>query len=432
MTAASAVVPPRTAVPRRAWRMLVLVIAAEISGTVLVTTPAFLIPYLHGERGLSLAEAGTLAGAPTLGMVCTLVLWGALADRFGERRVIVTGLSLAAIAAVIATQSSGFVLLGVLLFLGGASTASVNAASGRTITGWFPRERRGLVMGIRQMSQPLGVTVSALAIPALAAAAAAGGIVPALVLPAAMTATMALACGFALVNPPRPARMQSATHATAPKLSGSPNWQPAQNPQPEQNNQNKQNNPYCRSAFLPRTHLVSALLVIPQFTLSTFGIVWMTTQLSLDAALAGLIIGGSQAIGAVGRIVVGQLSDRLGSRVRVIRAVAVAGVVALPVLAFASYFEWTIAAVIMFAVATTISVADNGLAFTNVAEAAGSQWQGKALGLQNTGQFLTAAGVGPALGALITVIGYPLAFATVAVAPALAFPLIPKADEHRD
>jgi sugar phosphate permease len=45
----------------------------------------------------------------------------------------------------------------------------VYAASGRLILGWFAARERGLAMGIRQASQPLGVAVAALALPSLAA-----------------------------------------------------------------------------------------------------------------------------------------------------------------------------------------------------------------------------------------------------------------------
>src|SRR5580692_9392894 len=81
-------VSARESVPAAAWRMLVLGIAAQASGSLLVSTPAYLIPLLHLQRGLPLARAGLLAAAPTFGMVMALVAWGALADRHGERWVI--------------------------------------------------------------------------------------------------------------------------------------------------------------------------------------------------------------------------------------------------------------------------------------------------------------------------------------------------------
>lgn len=390
-----------TVVPARAWRMLTLGVAAQVAGTVFVSTPAFLIPLLHTERGIPLAQAGLLASAPTIGMVLTLVAWGALADRFGERWVISIGLALTAAAAVGALAAGSFTSLAVFFLLGGAASASANAASGRVVVGWFPRERRGLAMGIRQMSQPLGVTVAAVAVPGLASA---DGIGAAVALSLAVNAVLAIVCAIGIVNPTRPTAVRGGAVATAVA------------------------NPYRSSSFLVRIHAVSVLLVVPQFTLSIFGIVWLVSEMHWNATGAGILIGVAQFIGAIGRIGMGVLSDRVGSRVRVLRWVAVAGCVAMLAVAATDLVGWGPVAAVAYIVATTISVADNGLAFTSVAEAAGTRWSGKALGMQNTGQFLAASAVGPLVGALIALIGYPLTLATIAVAPALSIPLIPIKD----
>lgn len=389
-------------IPTRAWRMLALGVAAQAAGTVFVSTPAFLIPLLHTERGIPLAQAGLLASAPTIGMVLTLVAWGALADRFGERWVIAIGLALTAAAAIGAVYSGDFISVGIFFLLGGAASASTNAASGRVVVGWFPRDRRGLAMGIRQMSQPLGVTLAALVVPGLAST---HGIGAAVAVSLTLNAALAVLCAVWIVNPARPAA--STVDATV-----------------------SVSNPYRSSGFLWRIHVVSALLVVPQFTLSIFGIVWLVSEMHWNAGAAGVLIGVAQFIGAFGRIGVGMLSDRVGSRVRVLRWVAVAGSVAMLAVAATNVATWGIVAAVAFIVATTISVADNGLAFTSVAEAAGTRWSGKALGIQNTGQFLVASAVGPLVGGLITLVGYPIAFAVIALAPAASFPLIPGKDEH--
>lgn len=385
----------------RAWLMLGLGVAAQTAGTVFVSAPAFLIPMLHQQRGLTLAQAGLLAAAPTFGMVLTLILWGALADRIGERWVIAGGLALTALATLGAIAAQGYAGLAVFFVLGGMAAASTNAASGRVVVGWFPKKRRGLAMGIRQMAQPLGVTLAAVTVPTLAAGS---GIPAALLVPLVMTSVLAAACGAWIVNPPRQAKP-----AVVPDGSSL--------------------NPYRRSGFLWRIHAVSILLVVPQFTLSTFGLVWLVAELRWDALAAGALVGIAQFVGAVGRVGTGVLSDRVGSRVRPLRWVAMAAAAAMLVLAAADAAHWSAAAIMV--IATTISVADNGLAFTSVAEMAGAAWAGRALGAQNTGQFLAAAAVGPAFGALIGVAGFPLAFVAAAVCPALAVPLIPRpAAEH--
>ena len=47
--------------------------------------------------------------------------------------------------------------------------------------------------------------------------------------------------------------------------------------------------------------------------------------------------------------------------------------------------------VVFLVLATVVSVADNGLAFTSVAEIGGPFWGGRAMGAQNTAQFLAAS-----------------------------------------
>jgi len=372
----------------------VLGVVAQTAGTVFVSTPAFLIPLLHTERGLSLAQAGLLAATPTMGMVLTLVLWGALADRVGEKWVIAGGLALTALATVGAITAHGYIDLGVFLLLGGAASASTNSASGKVVVGWFAKERRGLAMGIRQMCQPLGVTVAALTVPTIAAA---DGISAAFVIPLALTALLAVLCAVFVVNPPRPAA------APTPGRSA---------------------NPYLGSGFLWRIHLVSILLVVPQFTLSTFGLVWLVTQLHWTTLAAGVLVGVAQFVGAVGRIGVGVLSDRVGSRVRPLRWVALSAVAVMLLLGWSGAAGWQAGALVLL-IAMTVTVADNGLAFTSVAEMSGSLWSGRALGIQNTGQFVAASAVGPLIGGLIALVGYPLAFVIVAAFPAIAVPIVP-------
>jgi MFS family permease len=380
--------------------MLGFGVVAQASSTVFVSTPAFLIPLLHTERGLPLAQAGLLASAPTLGLVITLIGWGALSDRIGERWVIASGLAITALAGFAAMFASDYVSLGALFLIGGMASASPNAASGRVVIGWFPKERRGLAMGIRQMCQPLGVAVAALTVPQLAAS---DGIAAALVVPAVLCAVSAVLCAVWIVDPPRPPRRAEGGDAHPQAM-----WRP-----------------YRETSLLWRIHGVSMLLVVPQFTVSTFGLVWLVTQLHFSSLAAGVVIGVSQFAGAIGRIGVGVLSDRVGSHLRPLRWVSIAAIAVMLSMALASSLGAVWAAVILI-VAAIVTVADNGLAYTSVAEISGPFWSGRALGAQNTGQFLAASIVGPAVGGLITLVGYPLAFAAVALCPAVAAPLVPR------
>ncbi|EOM76235.1 major facilitator transporter [Rhodococcus rhodnii LMG 5362] len=378
--------------------MLALGMFAQSAQSVFVNGVAFLIPELRDTHGGSLGNIGLLVAAPTVGVLVALVAWGAAADRWGERVVLAAGLTLTALgglgAALASSVSLG--LVGVLLFVGGVGAASSNTASGRVVVGWFPADRRGLAMGIRQMSLPLGIAFAALTLPP---AGAAHGIGWALAIPAAACGIAALACAVGIVDPPRPAREDAAGAGLL-------------------------DNPYRQTRTLVRIHAASALLVVPQQMVWTFSLVWLLDRRGWDAAAAGLLITVTQIGGALGRMAVGQLSDRMGSRLRPMRGVAVVGCLSVAGLALTDLAgsSWS---VVFLVVASLATVAPNGLAFTAVAETAGPFLSGRALGLQNTGQFAAAALVPPVLGTLIGTVGYPATFALAAVFPALATPLVP-------
>ena len=140
----------------RRWSMLALGVFGQAASAMFVNGTPFLIPILQ-RQGLSLSQAGLLVAMPMVGLVLALIPWGAVMDRIGERKVLVSGLGLLCAAAVGAALSGSYVVLGTFFVLGGIAAASTNGASGRVIVGWFPPERRGFAMGIRQTAQPLGV-----------------------------------------------------------------------------------------------------------------------------------------------------------------------------------------------------------------------------------------------------------------------------------
>ena len=419
---------------RQAWVILVVGVLTQMAATIAIAGPAFLIPYMHSDLGFTLTQAGTVAAAPSFGLILTLIAWGAFADRFGERLAMTLGIGLTAVfsaAAVLVVDSPIWMVI--VIAASGAAAASVNSASGRVVMGWFPRHRRGLAMGIRQMSQPLGTSVAAVTIPGIAAA---GGFPAYLWFVAAVTGVLALIC-FALIrNPPDPTPIRA--EVAYPDRDTEP--------EAERHGQNEQGtasagegksgaasaiNPYRSDSFLWRIHAVSALLVVPQFAFSTYGLVWLIVVQGIGAGAAGAIVAIAQIIGAVGRMVVGALSDRTGSRVGLMRIVAVAAVIFVVAIAILSLTELPAVAAVVFILASAVSVADNGLAFASVAEAAGPRWSGKALGAQNTGQFVMSALLGPGFGALVTAFGYPLSFGLIAIAPLLSVGIIPRRDVDR-
>lgn len=375
--------------------MLAIALGTTLCANVFINGAAFLIPTLHTERNLDLAQAALLSSMPSFGMVATLIAWGYIVDRIGERIVLALGAALTAGAAFAAASVHSLVAVGAFLLLGGMAAASSNSASGRLVVGWFSPQQRGMVMGIRQTAQPLGVALGALVIPRLAES---HGVSVALLFPAVVCAASAVVCAVAVIDPPRPPRAE----ADASDLA----------------------NPYRGSATLWRIHAVSVLLVIPQVMVWTFTLVWLMSERGWSAGSAGAMVTVAQVLGAGGRIAAGRWSDMMGHRLRPIRTIALAAAAAMALLALTDWLDSPIS-VAMMVIASVVTVSDNGLAFTAIAEIAGPFWSGRALGTQNTSQLLTAGIAPPLFGGLIGIAGYPVAFAVCALIPLVAIPVVP-------
>ncbi|HET9654432.1 MAG TPA: MFS transporter [Kineosporiaceae bacterium] len=390
------------AVPdRRRWAVLAAGVVAISVGCLFQFGLPYLVPHLRAE-GLSLSTASLLAASPSFGLMATLVLWGAAADRWGERVVLAAGLALAApclgaAASLSGQDRAGVATVAACLVAAGAAGACVHAASGRLILGWFTAGERGLAMGIRQTAQPIGVGTAALLLPALAGRGT----------PLAL-ACLAAACAGAVVlviavvrDAPRP---QRAPGAGAPV------------------------SPY-RTPVLWRIHGASALLVLPQFTVAAFGLIYLVDVHGWSPVDGGRLLALAQGGGALARLAAGWWSDRVGSRTGPLRLTAAAIAVTLGALA-ATTLTRSPAAVALLVLAAVVTVSPNGLAFTAVAEYAGNSWAGRALGVQNTAQNAVAALTPPLLAMLIDGGGYAPAFALAAVLPVLAGGLVPHPLPH--
>lgn len=377
---------------RRRWVVLTFGLLAQASTCLFLYGLPMLVPQLRAELGLSLGAAGAVVGSPAAGLMLTLILWGAIADRHGERLVITAGLLLAAGFLLWASRLHSTPLLCVALAAAGASGASVNAASGRVVLGWFAAHERGLAMGLRQTAQPLGVALAAIALPPVANR---WSVATALLVPVVLCAVIGLVALAFVLDPPRPVEGTVAARGS----------------------------PY-RVPTLWRLHAASTLLVVPQFAISGFSMVYLVSSRHWDPLAAGRLLFAAQLLGALGRIGAGAWSDRVASRLTPMRQLAVAS--ATIMLAFSLGDRLDSAAILGVLIAgAVITVADNGLAFTAVAEFAGSSWAGRALGAQNTAQNVASALTPPLLGVLIQAHGYALGFAIAAIFPLLAIVVTP-------
>ncbi|HZD02757.1 MAG TPA: MFS transporter, partial [Actinomycetes bacterium] len=196
-------VPARhgAATPARRWVVLAVGVGAQGAFSAYNLGLPALGPALQSHFHTGLTQTGVLLASTSAGVVLTLLAWGLLTDRIGERPVLATGLAGAAGALVAAAFAPGFWQLAAALVGAGMLGSCANAATGRAVMAWFGHRERGTALGIRQMATPLGGGVAALALPALAAH---GGLRVALLALAGCLLAAALASSRWITSPPAP------------------------------------------------------------------------------------------------------------------------------------------------------------------------------------------------------------------------------------
>jgi len=386
---------------RYRWVVLAGGTLAQASfSAVAVGLPA-LAPALRAEYGLSLADTGVVLGAIGIGMLLTLLPWGLLADRVGERVVIGAGL-LGAAAALAATATTGtFTALVLLLALAGALGASVNGASGRAVMGWFGEEERGLALGIRQTAIPIGGAVSAASLPWLASAG--GTRLAFLALAGGCVAGAALGAG--LLREPAAHRAPPAAGTTPP----------------------------LRDRRMWLLGGGSSLYLVAQVSLTSFVVLFLHQHRGLTTHAAAGVLAGINVLAIGARIGAGRWSDHRRARIAPMLVVGVA--LAASTAAVALLVDAPLAALLpALIVAGVLSLSWNGLSFTAAAETAGAARAGAALGLQQTLLGIVVAGVPPAFAAIVDASSWRIAFAAVVAGPAagvLALRAVPEPTTRR-
>lgn len=169
--------PPPAFVP--VWPGFGLIVSAHCLGAMNLLAVLACSPLIAADMGLSAVEIGLIASAYSAALGALSIPAGRLTDLIGVRiSLFLAALVTAAGAMVIATGDSFAVTLGGIL-LCGAGYSLVNPAAGRAVLLWYPPDRRGTLMGIKQTGVPLGGAIgtsSAMLAPALGWQVVIGGI----------------------------------------------------------------------------------------------------------------------------------------------------------------------------------------------------------------------------------------------------------------
>lgn len=118
-------------------------------------------PLISLRLDLSAAEFGAFISAYYAAQSFGSVPAGAVTDRIGVGRTLVIAHILMCMAAVTLAVAVGYIQCLLAMFLMGLGYSLSNPSTARGVLDWFPKERRGTAMGLKQVGVPIGGVIAA-------------------------------------------------------------------------------------------------------------------------------------------------------------------------------------------------------------------------------------------------------------------------------
>lgn len=150
------------------WVILALNIGIQALNSSITTATSTLAPFIVADLGLTKAMMGFAGGSVNIGMSFTSVMAGRIADKKGERKVLLFGSSMASLAIIFTSRFNSYVPLVIFLMITGAFCSVPTPAGSKAITKWFPPAQIGLALGLRQTGIPIGGFLGAMLLPYIA------------------------------------------------------------------------------------------------------------------------------------------------------------------------------------------------------------------------------------------------------------------------
>lgn len=149
------------------WVMLIVATIAQTTATLITYGVGVFALFWKEEYALTNMESGLLVSVVNVGPLFCMLFVGRLLDQYNEKILISISSFLLGSSLLLTNIVSRFNgLLFVLLLIGMFYSVSQPGGS-KVILKWFPKENRGLAMGIRQAGIPIGGTLAGVLIPFL-------------------------------------------------------------------------------------------------------------------------------------------------------------------------------------------------------------------------------------------------------------------------
>ncbi|WP_035794148.1 MFS transporter [Kitasatospora mediocidica] len=395
-TSATATAAPQQSAPAEAtapqaaayrWVVLAVAVTALTTGSVVYSGVSVLIPLWKQAYHLSPATAALAASAIQAGPIASMLVLGWAIDRYGERWVVsLTMIAMGCTAFTVAAIGPNYPVLLLFIVLMGAFYGAILPGGQRAITRWFAPEQQGMATGIRQSGLPIGASIAAAVLPALA-------------LRSDWTAAVALQGGVAVVG----GVVFGALYREGGNAAGA---------------RKAPVRIHRLAVGLVRDRVVRSLLIgglalaALQYTFSAQILIFLNDQLKIPIVTAGYLFAVAQGAGILGRIGLAWISDHFwpGRRMRslqwmlLVSAVPLAGLTLLT----PGSPRWIVLA--LCTVLGLLSVGWYPLYLVQVADVAPQAAVASTISFAITLNQIIAAAMPPLFGLLVGWSGYPVSW----------------------
>lgn len=146
-------------------RWLILALAA-LTNTIVVAAPGMSMSVLFNEISielhLSLVQVGVIWGISSLPGIVTVLAGGAIADRFGPKRIIILACLVSGLTVALRGLANDFGTLLAAMFVSGFLSPVITMNTFKTCGMWFSGRQMGLASGVLSMGMALGFMLGSL------------------------------------------------------------------------------------------------------------------------------------------------------------------------------------------------------------------------------------------------------------------------------
>lgn len=151
------------------WTILAVLFLARLTMAFQFQSVAALSPLLIADLGIGLSDIGLLIGLYLAPGVIIAIPGGAVAARFGDKRIVMIGmlLMLAGGAMVAMTQQWGVLVAG--RFIAGSGGVILNVVMTKMLVDWFAGREISTALAVFVNSWPVGIALALVTLPVIAA-----------------------------------------------------------------------------------------------------------------------------------------------------------------------------------------------------------------------------------------------------------------------